>query len=149
MAAASTSKGGKLKVAETTAQAALWKDSCHRELKAFEKHSRGSEARPFHVNPHTLSLVTSKIGSPPPAVTDELLANRRELEKTVARASLIPQQKFKAPATTAHEYGWYAAEATPEPFSSALRRSDEVKFATAYARSFHVGPFGKTQPMAR
>ncbi len=134
---------------ENTSEVARWKDSCQRELRAFEKHHSSGGDRPFHVNPHCLASVTSKIGSRPPELSEMTSVERRELEETVSQMHHTPKQKFKAPATTAHDIGWFAAEASPEPFPNMLHRSPEVKFATAYARSFHVGPFQKTQPMAR
>ena len=135
---------------EDTNDAARWKDSVKRELNALEKHQKASDGpRPFHVNPHKLECVTRNIGSQPLPLVEESAKEREELRGLLERSQMAPRDILKRPATTSQEYGWYAREAVPEPFSASLHRSGEVKFAIAYAKSFHVGPFGKTQPMAR
>jgi hypothetical protein len=136
----------KTKTTNDTASDARWKDCVKRELRAFERHQ--SDDRSFHVNLHNLASVTSKIGARPHKGTDAS-SDRLELQRTIQRKDQTPIQKYSSPVTSAHEYGWFASTAVLEPFPSTVCRSPEVKFATAYARSFHVGPFQKSQPMAR
>ena len=126
---------------------ARWKDSVKRELLAFNQHQNSEEGpRPYHLNPRHISSVTRKIGSLPVDVATD---SAKEMREMLARSQKAPTEVLPRAATTSQEYGWYARQAVPEPFSSGLHRSGEVKFAIAYAKSFHVGPFGKTQPMAR
>jgi hypothetical protein len=39
-----------------------------------------------------------------------------ELQAIIQAASRPPQAKYKLPATTSQEVGWFAAQASPEPF---------------------------------
>ena len=134
--------------AEDTSSVARWKDSVKRELRTFENHQAGKAPRPFHVNPRNLQCVTRKIGALPLLAADSA-AERRELFDLLHRTQKPPRDVLKRPATASQEYGWHSRTSAPDPFSMPLARSAEVRFADAYAKSFHVGPYGKTQPMAR
>lgn len=150
MAAKPAAAGASKTKTEDTNAVARWKDTVKRELSAFEKHQKSAEApRGFHVNPHKLQCVTRNIGSLPPPLNPDAAAERQELDDMLKRSHMAPRERLRRPATTAQELGWDASRAVAEPFPAPLCRSGEVKFAIEYAKSFHVGPFGKTQPMAR
>lgn len=149
MASKSAKPGGTKTTAEDTNTVARWKDAVKRELRTFEAHQKGSAPRPYHVNIHKLEVVTRNIGAPPIPVSSDNDEARKELHDLLERTSKLPRDVLKKPITTAQEYGWYSASASDDPFKAPLHRSAEVRFATAYAKSFHVGPFAKTQTMAR
>jgi len=127
-----------------------WQDRIRREMTISAKQTPGE----FHINPKTLSSLAPAIGAadkthPTLETTMKRDKDVKEVVALLETTKLTPLEKSARPRTVAEEIGWYAAEAEKPPFKAVHALSEEVKYAQVYYETFHCGPFGKTQPVAR
>jgi hypothetical protein len=143
--AAAPKPAAKADLGDTIESVIKWRDRIKKEM----RHMSHGAAAEFSVNTRTLKGLTPNIGVEDKVAKDPEATLRREedvkkLKETIIEAQKPPQEKYRAPLTSAQEVGWFYREAEKDPFRATATTCEEVKYATRYYESFHTGPYNRS-----